>query len=57
MRCFNLVDTPAEIVDGARRADPPRHRRPCPLRECSAFGYEADREILKGIDLEVRPGR
>jgi ABC-type transport system involved in Fe-S cluster assembly fused permease/ATPase subunit len=52
---FALVDTPAEVVDVPGAPD----------LEVSAglirfedvhFAYEAEREILKGIDLEVRPG-
>ena len=31
---FALIDTPAEVVDVARRARPRRPRRPCPLRGC-----------------------
>jgi ABC-type transport system involved in Fe-S cluster assembly fused permease/ATPase subunit len=52
---FELLDTPAEVVD---RPDAP------PLRvgqgrvrfENVRFGYDPEREILKGIDLDVAPG-
>ncbi|HEY5712681.1 MAG TPA: ABC transporter ATP-binding protein/permease [Allosphingosinicella sp.] len=52
---FNLVDTPAEIVDAPDAADlkvTAGHVRFEDVR----FGYEPDREILRGIDLEVKPG-
>ncbi len=52
---FDLVDTPAEIEDAPGAAQ---------LRVAAGhvrfedvhFGYDADRDILKGIDLEVKPG-
>jgi len=52
---FALIDTPAEVVDVPGAPD---------LRVAAGhvrfedvhFGYEPGREILKGIDLEVRPG-
>ena len=52
---FTLVDTPAEIVDAPDAPD---------LRVAAGhirfedvhFGYEPGREILKGVDLEVKPG-
>jgi ATP-binding cassette subfamily B protein len=52
---FDLVDTPAEIVDAP---DAPElavgaaHVR----FENVRFGYEASREILHGVDIDVRPG-
>jgi ATP-binding cassette, subfamily B, heavy metal transporter len=52
---FALIDTPAEVVDVpdapalAVRAGHVRF-------EDVRFGYEPGREILKGIDLEVKPG-
>jgi ATP-binding cassette subfamily B protein len=52
---FALVDTPAEIVDAPDAADlrvTAGHIR----FEGVRFGYEPDREILQGIDLEVKPG-
>ena len=52
---FDLIDTNAEIVDAAD-AQPlavgPGHVR----FENVAFGYDADREILKGIDLDIPAG-
>ncbi len=52
---FGLIDTRSEIIDRAGASE---------LRVGSGnvrfedvhFGYEPDREILKGISLEVRPG-
>jgi ATP-binding cassette subfamily B protein len=52
---FALVDTPAEIVDSPGAAElrvEAGHVRLEGLR----FGYEAGREILKGVDIEVKPG-
>src|SRR4051794_37546019 len=52
---FALIDTPAEVVDlpGA----PELHVAAGHVRfEDVHFGYEPAREILKGIDLEVKPG-
>jgi ATP-binding cassette, subfamily B, heavy metal transporter len=52
---FGVIDTPAEISDapGATelRVDAGHVRL-----EGIRFGYEPEREILKGIDLEVKPG-
>ena len=52
---FGVIDTPAEIRDvpGAPALDV----RAGHVRfEDVRFGYDPDREILKGIDLEVKPG-
>jgi ABC-type transport system involved in Fe-S cluster assembly fused permease/ATPase subunit len=52
---FRLVDTPAEIVD--QPGAPDLVVRAGHIRfENVHFGYEPGREILKGIDLEVKPG-
>ena len=52
---FDLVDTPAEVVDAPGAA--PLLVSAGHLRfENVRFGYDADREILKGIDLDVPPG-
>ncbi len=52
---FNIVDTPAEVKDvpdaPGLAVGPGRVRF-----EDVHFGYEPEREILKGIDLDVRPG-
>ncbi|MBA2466697.1 MAG: ABC transporter ATP-binding protein/permease [Sphingomonas sp.] len=53
---FDLLDTPAEVVDrpGAAALVVSRgHVR----FEGVRFGYEPGREILKGLDLDVPPGR
>jgi ATP-binding cassette, subfamily B, heavy metal transporter len=52
---FDVIDTPAEVEDAPDAA---------PLRVAAGhvrfddvhFSYEPGREILKGVDLEVRPG-
>jgi ABC-type transport system involved in Fe-S cluster assembly fused permease/ATPase subunit len=52
---FAVVDTPAEVTDApgaAQLAVSRGHVRFENLR----FGYDPDREILKGIDLDVPPG-
>jgi ATP-binding cassette subfamily B protein len=52
---FALIDTPAEVVDAPGAPDlqvAAGHVR----FEDVHFGYEPAREILKGIDLEVKPG-
>jgi ATP-binding cassette subfamily B protein len=52
---FNIVDTPAEVEDAP--GAPPLCVTAGHVRlEGVRFGYDPDREILKGIDLEVRPG-
>jgi ATP-binding cassette subfamily B protein len=52
---FALVDTPAEIVDAPGAAElrvAAGHVRLENLR----FGYEPGREILRGVNFEVKPG-
>ena len=52
---FNLLDTPAEVVDVA--GAPPLHVTRGAVRfENLHFGYEPAREILKGLDLEIPAG-
>lgn len=52
---FGVVDTPAEIED--RPGAPALRVQAGHIRfEGVHFGYEPEREILKGIDLEVKPG-
>jgi ATP-binding cassette subfamily B protein len=52
---FALVDTPAEVVD--RPDAPDLHVTAGLIRfEDVHFSYEPGREILKGVDLEVKPG-
>jgi ATP-binding cassette subfamily B protein len=52
---FDLIDTNAEIVDapGAASLDV---RQGHVRFENVAFGYDADRQILKGIDLDIPAG-
>ena len=52
---FDLVDTPAEVVD-APDAAPLVVRQGHVRFEAVHFGYDPDRDILKGIDLDVPPG-
>ena len=52
---FALIDTPPEVVDVAG-APPPAVRAGEVRFDDVHFGYEPGREILKGIDFEVRPG-
>ncbi len=52
---FALIDTPAEVVDAPDATE--LHVSAGLIRfEGVHFGYEPDREILKGVDLEVKPG-
>ena len=52
---FDLLDTPAEVVD-APGAPPLDVTRGHVRFENVRFGYEPEREILKGVDLDVPPG-
>ncbi|MBW4331348.1 ABC transporter ATP-binding protein/permease [Stakelama sp. CBK3Z-3] len=51
---FDLIDTPAEVTD-APAAVPLNVSRGAVRLENVRFGYD-EREILKGIDLDVAPG-
>src|SRR3546814_13660616 len=52
---FGIIDTPAEVVD--REGAPNLHVAAGHVRfENIEFGNDPDRPILKGIDLDVRPG-
>jgi ATP-binding cassette subfamily B protein len=52
---FGVLDTPAEVID--RPNAPPLRVSAGHVRlENVRFGYEPDREILKGVDLDVKPG-
>jgi len=52
---FNLVDTPAEVVDAP--AAPPLVVTSGRLAfENVSFAYDAERPILKGVDFEIPPG-
>src|SRR5687768_5941773 len=53
---FGLLDTPAEVTD--RPGAPPLAVTRGHVRfEDVRFGYEPEREILKGLDLDVPPGK
>jgi ATP-binding cassette subfamily B protein len=52
---WSLLDTPAEVVD-ARRAQPLNVKRGNVRFEDLHFGYDKGREILKGLDLDIRAG-
>jgi ABC-type transport system involved in Fe-S cluster assembly fused permease/ATPase subunit len=52
---FDLVDTPAEVTD-APGAPPLQVQRGRVRFEGVRFGYDPDREILKGIDLDIPAG-
>ena len=52
---WNLLDTPAEITD-MRGAEPLRVAEGHVRFEGVRFGYEPEREILKGLDLDVPAG-
>jgi len=57
---FRLLHVPTEVADrpGARLLVAPAASRACQVRfEGVRFGYRPDREILKGIDFVVEPGR
>jgi ATP-binding cassette subfamily B protein len=53
---FGIIDTPAEVTD--RPNAPALRVTDGHVRlENVRFAYEPDREILKGVDLDVKPGR
>jgi ATP-binding cassette subfamily B protein len=55
-RIFQVIDEPVEVAD----PDDARELPPGPGRiafEHVSFGYERERPVLDGIDLEVEPGR
>ena len=52
---FNLVDTPAEVVDKPD-AHPLQATRGAVRFEGVRFGYDPGREILSGLDLDIPPG-
>jgi len=52
---FALIDTPAEVVDAPGAPDLQVEAGHVRFEDVH-FGYEPGREILKGVDLEVRPG-
>ena len=52
---WNLLDTPAEVID-APGASPLQVTRGNVRFEKVRFGYEKEREILKGLDLDIPAG-
>jgi ATP-binding cassette, subfamily B, heavy metal transporter len=52
---WDLLDTPAEVVDKSG-APPLRVERGRIRFDHVRFGYEPDREILKGVDIDIPPG-
>jgi ATP-binding cassette, subfamily B, heavy metal transporter len=52
---FALIDTPAEVKDAPDAPDL-RLERGCVRFEGVRFGYDPEREILHGIDIDVAPG-
>ena len=52
---FGLIDTPAEIRDEPGAPDLAVHAGHVRFEDVR-FAYDPEREILKGIDLEVKPG-
>ncbi len=52
---FGVIDTPAEIEDAPDAGELHVHAGHVRF-EGVHFGYEPEREILKGVDFEVRPG-
>ena len=52
---WNLLDTPAEVID-APGASPLQVSRGNVRFEKVRFGYEKEREILKGLDLDIPAG-
>ncbi|HIY51017.1 MAG TPA: ABC transporter ATP-binding protein/permease [Candidatus Olsenella avicola] len=54
-RLFALMDEPAEVPDAADAATLSTPRGDVEFRHV-AFGYDADRLVLRDVDLAVRPG-
>ena len=54
-RLFALMDEPAEVPDAAEAATLSAPRGDVEFRHV-AFGYDADRLVLRDVDLAVRPG-
>ncbi len=55
-RVFEIIDTPAEVVDSGT-AQPVEHFRKAIRFEDVGFEYERGEPVLRGIDLEIRPGQ
>src|SRR6187455_1636074 len=52
---FDLLDTPAEVIDQPGAPDLEVSRGHVRF-EGVRFGYDSDRQILKGLDLDIPPG-
>ncbi|MBV8686707.1 MAG: ABC transporter ATP-binding protein/permease [Alphaproteobacteria bacterium] len=52
---FDLIDTPAEVTDAPGAADLAVTAGRVRFEDVR-FGYDPEREILKGIDIDVAPG-
>jgi ATP-binding cassette subfamily B protein len=53
---FNLLEQPAEVSDKAGAADLAVTGGHVQLRDV-AFGYDAERPILKGVSMDIEPGQ
>lgn len=54
-RVFEILDTPVEVVDAADAKPMPDLKESIRFRDVH-FGYDKAREVLHGIDLDVKPG-
>jgi ATP-binding cassette subfamily B protein len=54
-RVFEIIDTPVDIEDTGHSVPMPDMKGHVHFKDVH-FGYEKGREILHGIDLDVRPG-
>ncbi len=53
---WDLLDTPAEVTDSARRAGAERHARAMSGSRMCVSATSPEREILKGLDLDIPAG-
>lgn len=54
-RVFEIIDTPQDIEDSAHAVAMPEMEGHVQFKDVH-FGYEKGREIIHGIDLDVKPG-
>jgi ATP-binding cassette subfamily B protein len=54
-RCFEVLDTEADLKDGTRSFSPAGARGEVEWRGVS-FGYRPEMAVLRGIDLKIEPG-
>ncbi len=54
-RVFEIVDTPVDIEDAPHAVDIPNVQGAVTFKDVH-FSYDKTREVLHGIDLEVKPG-